>query len=128
MRRFALSKNDDETIGFVIACLFCGAIDLSELRRWATSVVAELEIAEIPPYIFELVDFDASLAKIYQLIGFVADSSLSKAEDSALYGIALQRGRDIFDMPGKARTAQAALDRNPHIRDAFNQLFPFIAI
>lgn len=128
MQRFALSKNDDETIGFVTTSLFHGAIDRSELRQWATSVAAELEVEAIPPYIFDLVDFDDSLSKIYQIIGFVTDGSLSRAEYSALYGTALLRGREIFDMPIKKKTALAALDRNPHIRDAFNQIFPFIAI
>jgi len=91
-------------------------------------VVAELEVEAIPPYLFDLVDFDEPLSKIYQVVGFVADSSLSKAEESALYGIALLRGREIFDMPIKQETALATLSKNPQIRDAFNQVFPFIAI
>src|SRR5689334_13849932 len=35
MTHLALTKDDSATIGFVVACLFAGAIDIQELRSWA---------------------------------------------------------------------------------------------
>jgi hypothetical protein len=45
---------------------------------------------------FDLINFEDSLAKIHLVIGFVPSSGLSKTEEIALEGI-YSRGIDIFD-------------------------------
>jgi len=58
LRLSDLNKDESNTIGFVVSCLFSSAIDLHELKQWATSVVERLDVEAIPDYIFELIEFD----------------------------------------------------------------------
>lgn len=123
-----LTKDESNTIGFVVACLFSSAIDLNELNQWATSIVERLDVDDIPDYIFELMEFNGPLAGVYKTIGFTPVWNRSDEEDAALYGVAVKRGKDVFDMPVPSASALQNLDDNPHIKDAFNLVFPFAAI
>lgn len=123
-----LTKGKSDTVGFIIACLFSSAIDLGELNQWATSVVERMEVDDIPGYIFDLIDFDGALAEIYKTIGFSPVWNRSDEEDTALLGIAIKRGRDVFDMPMSTDSALQCLDNNPHIKEAFNEIFPFASV
>ncbi|MEW8229304.1 MAG: hypothetical protein AB2745_03195 [Candidatus Thiodiazotropha endolucinida] len=123
-----LTKDRSETIGFVVACLFSSAIDVSELNQWASTVIEGLDVQDIPDYIFELVEFNGPLAGVYKTIGFSPVWNRFDEEDAALYGIAVKRGREVFDMPVSPASALKSLDDHPHIKDAFNLVFPFAAI
>lgn len=122
-----LTKDEGDTIGFVIACLFSSAIDLNEFKQWATSIVEMLNVEDIPDYIFKLLDFDEPLAGVYKAVGFAPVWNRSEKEEAALYGIAVKRGRDIFDMPISSSYALECLDENSHIKNSFNEVFPFLS-
>lgn len=123
-----LTKDESSTIGFVVACLFSSAIDLNELKQWAVSIIERLDIKDVPDYIFDLMDFDGPLLDVYKTIGFTPVWNRSDEEEAALYGIAIKRRKDVFDIPISSESALQSLDNNPHIKDMFNLVFPFAAI
>lgn len=124
----SLTKENSDAIGFVIACLYASAIDLSELNQWAVSVIDRMDTAEIPDYIYDLVSYNESLAGIYKVIGFHPDWNCLKEEEDALYGIAIKKNRNVFDIPISPKRALQCLEKRSYIQDIFNQFFPFAAI
>lgn len=123
-----LTKQNSETIGFVIECFLASSISLDELNQWAVSVVNSMEVEDIPGYIFDLVSFDGFAMELYKVIGFVPVWSRSDEEEAALFGIAISRGKKIIDMPISSKSALESLRKNPEILEAFNKIFPFAAI
>jgi len=123
-----LNQDDSHLIGFVIAALACGAIDAKDLRTWAEAIVREHDVNDIPAYIFELCDFDGYLKDIYEVVGFVPSWECSRADESALFGIAGRRGAVPFDWPVSQQTAERALARNQQLLDKFRGVFPFIPL
>lgn len=119
-------KENNETIGFVLACAFSSAINLGEIRKWAVDVIDRNEVDDIPDYIFELVDFNDSLAKIYSLIGFVPSWKGTEEEEKAIEGIAYKRGINIYDMSFSEEEALICLNENLQILETFKNIFPFI--
>ena len=75
---------------------------------------------------FDLLDFEDSLAKIHLVIGFVPSSGLSKTEKIALEGISYLRGIDIFDPMSTQEQSIEYLKNNPHVSEKFKLTFPFI--
>ena len=75
---------------------------------------------------FDLIDFEDSLANIHLVIGFVPSSGLSKPEKIALEGISYLRGIDIFDPISTQEQSIECLKKNPHILEKFKRTFPFI--
>ena len=75
---------------------------------------------------FDLMDFEDSLAKIHLVIGFVPSTGLSKTEKIALEGISYLRGVDIFDPISTREKSIECLKKNPHISEKFKRFFPFI--
>jgi hypothetical protein len=126
MTPLALTKENSATIGFVVACLFSGVIDRSELHAWADHVLVSTD--SCPLYIVDLSTFDETLPHIYRVIGFTPGSGLSEAERVALIGIAFIRGRDRFEPEPAREEALAALAICPHILARFRDTFPFIDI
>ena len=122
-----LTQQRSATIGFVLAALFTSAIDVSELRAWALSVVERLDVDHIPPYVFELLDFDEPLSHIYAVIGFTPAWTASATERDALVGIALRRGRSTGDATVSRARALRLVDEVPHVTDSFLRIFPFLA-
>ena len=122
------SHEDSETIDFVIACLFSTAIDISELRAWCVYVIDKTDFESIPPYLFDLMDFDQTLNHLYEVIGFVTGWEPADDERNALYGIAVQRGRKLFDASVTENEALALINKHPSILERFRQTFPFIAL
>lgn len=116
----------DKLIGFVLACLFCGAVDEAELRGWCALAIAGADDAEAPYYMYELMDFDDELYKIYKVIGYVPSWEYTSDEDFALYGIAVRRGVGLFDAPLFAEEAVKKLDSSPHVEKIFRNIFPFV--
>jgi len=124
MANLALTKDDSGTIGFVVACVFAGAIDVQELRSWADHVLIASD--GCPAYVTELSTFDRPLFHIYQVIGFVPSSGLTDSERVALVGIGAARGRELFEPVPTKEQALAALAAQGRVLTRFHATFPFI--
>jgi hypothetical protein len=121
-----LTKENSATIGFVVSCIFTGAIDKQELRAWADHVLMTTETS--PLYIVDLSTFDEPLTHLFKIIGFVPHSGLSDEEKVALAGIAFMRGHEQFEPLPTREEALAALARYPQVLTRFRETFPFIAL
>ena len=119
-------KEENSDLGFAIGCLFSEAINLNEFRQWIELCINDLNQDEIPLYMFDLIDFEDSLAKSHLVIGFVPSSGLSKTEKIALEGISYLRGIDIFDPISTQEQSIEYLKNNPHVSEKFKRTFPFI--
>lgn len=119
-------KEESSDLGFAIGCLFSEAINLNECRQWIELCINNLNQEEIPLYMFDLIDFEDSLAKIHLVIGFVPSCGLSKTETIALEGISYLRGIDIFDPISKREQSMQCLKKNSHILEKFKRIFSFI--
>jgi len=124
MTSLALTKDNADTIGFVVACLFAAAINKDELHTWADHILTTAD--SCPPYIVDLSTFDEPLFHIHQVIGFVPSSGLSDDERSALVGIAYCRGREQFEPAPTKSQALKALTAHPQLMTRFRITFPFI--
>ena len=123
-----LTKEDNRNIGFVISGLYRDAIDYSDLREWCFYVVSLIPVEECPAYIFDLMDFEGPLAKITKVVGFTPDWNLTPEMEAALFGIAIKRGRQPYDMPITEASALAALDSCKEVVEQFRENFPFISL
>jgi hypothetical protein len=119
-------KEESSDLGLAIGCLLSEAINLNEFRQWVEICINYLNKDEIPLYMFDLLDFEDSLAKIHLVIGFVPSSGLSKTEKIALEGISYLRGIDIFDPMSTQEQSIEYLKNNPHVSEKFKLTFPFI--
>lgn len=119
------TKNDSGRIGFVTSCLFAQALDVEEMKQWATNMLAGSE--ESPPYMVDLLEFNSPLADIFQIIGFVPHWPYSEDAELALYGLAFKRGREPYDCPLDRGTALKKLEQHPEVESTFCAEFPFIA-
>ena len=126
MRAIGLDRENSETIGFVMTSLFCSAIDLEDLKQWCYHIIGELETSDTPGYVFDLLDYNGSLAKIDKVLGFVPSWKHSDKDVAALYGIAAKRCADRFDWPVDEQDAMTALADLPEIESRFRETFPFI--
>ncbi|MGE8588791.1 MAG: hypothetical protein ACN6OD_05230 [Alcaligenes sp.] len=116
---------NDKRLAFAISCLFHDAIDRAEFRKWC---IAQIGRGEVPSYVYDLLDFDEALFKIYQPIGYVPHWGHTKSDEAALYGIAITRGCTPFDIPVTPSAALAALGRAPEISSLFMREFSFIVL
>lgn len=123
-----LTKNDSETIGFVVACLFNEAISRDDLHDWCVYVISENDAVDTPPYIFDLLEYKDSLAKIFTIVGFVPKGVEDDSERMALKGIAVARGRVPFELDIAPEDALDSLRNQPRIRARFSEVFPFISL
>lgn len=121
-----LTRENGETIGFVLTSLLCSAIDLDELKEWCYHVIGQLEVGEPPGYLFDLAEHSGALAGIYKPLGFVPSWKHTDEDTSALYGIALRRGRTRYEWPVDREAALSTLAARPEIEARFRQTFPFI--
>jgi hypothetical protein len=121
-----LNRENSETIGFVIAAVFCAAISKEELRGWAVSVIGANEVDAVPQYVFELADFNERLPQLFKIVGFVPHWTHTEDENLALHGIAFKRKREVYNPPVPAEVALAKLQQNPHVETRFRKTFPFI--
>lgn len=123
-----LTRNDSGTISFVVACLFCEAIDLYDLREWALYVVTLNDVDDIPEYVLDLTDLAESWGHVVEVIGFPVGNSRMYEIEPCLYGIAYLRGVDVYDPPVPRVSAEEAIQRNPDVLTEFRTTFPFISI
>ena len=86
----------------------------------------QYDMSDLPPYIFELAEFDDSFSKVFGVIGFVPDLELSRRAEAALYGIAVRRGKQPFDWPVTPDVALRALLEEPDVEARFRQQFVFV--
>ncbi|KPW78619.1 hypothetical protein [Pseudomonas syringae group genomosp. 3] len=114
---------NDELIGFVITCLFCEAISKEEFNDWCAQA---LVLDKAPAYLYDLMGFHDEIFKVYEVIGYVPCWEHSEIEEYALYGIAVRRGFEPYDMPLRPSEALARLDASPDIEDTFREVFAFI--
>lgn len=114
----------DELIGFVITCLFCGAIKKEEFNTWCAQAVLLLDA---PEYLHDLMTFDDEIFKIYKVVGYVPHWEHSDDDEHALYGIAILRGFAPYDMPLTATDALGQLDKSSDIKKIFKRVFDFIS-
>ena len=121
-----IHKEESFDLGFAIGYLFSKAINLNEFRQRIELCINNLNQEEIPLYMFDLINFEDSLAKIHLVIGFVPSSGLSKTEEIALEGISYSRGIDIFDPISTQEQSIEYLKNNPHVSEKFKRTFPFI--
>lgn len=121
-----IHKEESFDLGFAIGYLFSKAINLNEFRQRIELCINNLNQEEIPLYMFDLINFEDSLAKIHLVIGFVPSSGLSKTEKIALEGISYLRGIDIFDPISTQEQSIEYLKNNPHVSEKFKRTFPFI--
>ncbi|MFB3304713.1 hypothetical protein [Pseudomonas sp. AMR01] len=115
----------DELFAFVLACLFCGAIEKHEFNAWCAQAVS---LSEAPDFLFDLMCFNDEIFKIYKVIGYVPHWEHSDAYEYALYGIAVRRGFEPYDMPVSPDEALANLDALPEVKSLFVEVFDFISI
>ena len=122
-----LTRESSETIGFVLTSVMCSAIDLEELGDWCYQVIGQLEVEQVPGYVFDLMEYKGTLAGLYKVVGFVPSWTHSDEEVDALYGVAVKRGRDTDDWPITSEAALSALAKCPGIEERFRKTFPFIS-
>ncbi|MFT0477763.1 hypothetical protein ACMSI6_28275 [Pseudomonas antarctica] len=115
----------DELLAFVITCLFCGVIDRQEFNAWCVQAVS---MADAPEYLYDLIEFRDEMFKVYKVIGYVPSWEHSDADEYALYGIAVRRGFEPFDMPISSDQAIANLDASPEVERLFVEVFDFIRL
>ncbi|OCG78420.1 hypothetical protein A9G42_03120 [Gilliamella sp. Nev6-6] len=123
-----LVKGNDQTIGFVYYCLLCGVINMDEVNRWAEKVIGENEVSDLPDYIFDVIDFKGEVRELERLIGFFPNWRCTKAQDRAVYGIAVKRGEKLSqdDVSFNEEQALEALKKHPEVEKLFRETFPFI--
>ncbi|OCG50504.1 hypothetical protein A9G35_00570 [Gilliamella sp. Choc5-1] len=123
-----LVKGNDQTIGFVYVCLLSGVINMDEVNRWAEKVIGENEVSDLPDYIFDVIDFKGIVTELERLIGFFPHWKRTKAQDRAVYGLAVKRGEKLSqdDVSFNEEQALEALKKHPEIEKLFRETFPFI--
>ncbi|MEE1887411.1 hypothetical protein [Pseudomonas carassii] len=112
-------------MAFVITCLICGAISKEELNFWCAGA---LSLDKVPVYICDLMGFQDEVFKVYKIIGFVPYWEHSDVDEYALYGIAVRRGFEPYDMPLTPSEALAHLEASPDIENSFREVFSFIKL
>lgn len=125
MKSIELGGFNDELMAFVIACLFCGAISKEELNIWCAEA---LSLDKVPAYVYDLMEFQDEIFKVYKVIGFVPYWDHSDVDEYALYGIAVRRGFEPYDMPLTPSEALAHLETSPDIESSFREVFSFIKL
>ncbi|MFF7062547.1 hypothetical protein [Pseudomonas sp. NPDC008258] len=118
-----LNKFNDELLAFVVTCLFCGAIRKDELNVWSAEA---LVLEDAPSYLYDLLEFDEDLFKIFKVIGHVPTWEHTQVQEYALYGIAVSRGFNPFDMPISAEKALDYLASAPEVEALFRSVFSFV--
>ncbi|WP_325101002.1 MULTISPECIES: hypothetical protein [unclassified Pseudomonas] len=114
---------NDELLAFVITCLFCSAISRDELNIWSAQALA---LNNAPSYLYDLMDFQDEIFKIYKVTGYVPHWEHAEGDEYALYGIAARRGFKPYDMPVTTNEALIHLEASPRIENLFREVFPFI--
>ena len=119
-----LTQENSEWIGFLLSCLFAGAISTAECRQWARKVLEETDGA--PPYLNDLTAFKGPLFHIYNVIGFAPRWLHTEHDTLAISGIAFRRNCQPFEHPKIREEALRKLKQNPEIEKRFRSEFSFL--
>lgn len=122
-----MTQENNETLAFVLACLFSNSISLDEFHQWVERFIGQTPTEEIPLYFFDLINFNDSLAKIYHVIGYMPHWEHADKHEAVLYAITSQRGRALYDDDALS-SAQIAFTKSPEIIELFRKTFPFVSI
>lgn len=113
-----LTRENCSEIGFVKACFISGAINHQELRDWAEHIISSRD--DYPPYIVDVLEFDAPKPQILKTIGFTPSADLSPSGSETIRQIAFRRHgvEQGLDLP--RYSCNQTLER-------FNQVFGFLS-
>lgn len=115
-----LTKNDSDTIAFVLCCFLSSSIDTAELRAWGMKVIENME--DYPLYLLGLINFDGPRFHIYKIIGFIPNDAISKNACRTIDQLALYRKNILSDsMIRKDATRQDWIDIDTVQK--FNKIF-----
>lgn len=124
-RPFRVLKEDGEDLGFVLDCLYSGAISFDEFKEWLYLVIERTD--EVPFYVFDILDLKNKFDfKPLITIGFVPHWDHTEKESDAINAIAYKRRPDYVSDAVSREEALKALEANPHIENRFRESFPFI--
>lgn len=124
-------QDAESRLGFVIDCLFAGAITRAEFRQWCLKVI---EKEDTPHHIFfELIDFDGMPTHLYRVFKENHFRSphfeTSSNEENAITGIGFQRGTRVHeDYSGQKSKCLEALKVEVSVLNCFKSQFTFISI
>ena len=110
----------------MLLCLFGGAVDLEDVRRWADQWIATIPAP--PLWLIDVSGFRECPAHIYRVIGHAPDREFNEQEEAAVAGIAVARGLysvEALNLPCSLATARIALESSPAVREEFVRNFPF---
>lgn len=120
---FETNNYSDEQLAFVISCLFHDSINMTEFQDWCVKICGS---ENAPSFIYDLMTFDEALFKIFKTIGYTPHWEHTKNDEYALYGIAVLRGIQPYDMPITSAEALNELEASPKIKKLFTEVFDFI--
>ena len=126
-----LTRDNCYDLGFAILCYECNAVNKDEFLDWLYGIVKTVPVESFPKYLIDLIDYleseDSSLY-IYNIIGFVPTTGMTKKEKDAVYGITYMRNQEFYDIPITKKKALEALEKHPEIYHKFKGFFPFVEL
>ncbi|HEY9925001.1 TPA: hypothetical protein ACQ65G_000432 [Neisseria meningitidis] len=126
-----LTRDNCYDLGFAILCYECNAVNKDEFLDWLYGIVKTVPVESFPKYLIDLIDYleseDSSLY-IYNIIGFVPTTGMTKKEKDAVYGITYIRNQEFYDIPITREKALKALKKHPEIYQKFRHFFPFVEL
>ena len=115
-----LTRNDSDTIAFVVYCFLSGSIDNAELRAWGMKIIETTE--DYPLYFLELINFSEPRLHIYDVIGFVPAGNLSEDARKTIDQLALYHKNTTPDnLPPQDAARKKWI--NPTTIQRFNEVF-----
>lgn len=112
-------------------CYECNAVNKDEFLDWLYGIVKTVPVESFSKYLIDLIDYleseDSSLY-IYNIIGFVPTTGMTKKEKDAVYGITYIRNQEFYDIPITKKKALEALEKHPEIYHKFKRFFPFVEL
>ena len=126
-----LTRNNCDDLGFAILCYERNAAEKKEFLDWLYGIVRTVTVESFPRYLIDLIDClesdDCSIS-IYNIIGFVPTTGMTKREKDAVYGITYMRNQEFYDIPITKKKALEALEKHPEIYHKFKRFFPFVEL
>ena len=126
-----LTRNNCDDLGFAILCYERNAAEKKEFLDWLYGIVRTVPVESFPRYLIDLIDCLESAAcsiSIYNIIGFVPTTDMTKKEKDAVYGITYMRNQEFYDIPITKKKALEALEKHPEIYHKFKRFFPFVEL
>jgi len=127
IKKFRVSRDDCEDLGFATECLVSGVLSFDEFKNWLYEQIKVTD--DFPVNLYDVLDIDNKFDYIlnsHELIGFTPYWEKNSKEELALDGIGYKRQFDFSsDLSTKEKALQALLE-NPQIETRFRSTFPFI--